>query len=97
MVKKIVFTLERLGFPRFYRFYNTPEKSLGFLETIIRSPDEYLLMQGQSYRLDWKNVRVEDKPEVEGNAINLAEFSVTSKPRRLAVFVSFSMEAKAAG
>jgi hypothetical protein len=92
-VKKIVFTLGRLDFPR---FYNTPEKSLGFLETIIRSPDEYFLMQGQSYPLDWKDVRVKDKPEVEGNAINLAEFSVTSKPRRLAVFVSFSMEAKAA-
>ena len=70
----------------------TPEQSLGYLEKIMRNPDDFLLMQSLSYRLDWKNIRVDDMPDIEGNDINLAEFSVSEEFKRLAIFVSFSLQ-----
>ena len=70
----------------------TPEQSLGYLENKMRNPDNFLVMQNLSYRLDWKNVLVDDMPDTEGNDINLAEFSITEELRRSAIFVSFSLQ-----
>ncbi len=69
-----------------------PEQSLGYLENKMRNPDSFLVMQDLSYRLDWKNVLVDEMEEAEGNDINLAEFSVSEELRRSAIFVSFSLQ-----
>lgn len=69
----------------------TPEHSLGFVKKIMGSPDESLMMESQSYRLDWMNVRVDDMPDAEGNEIALAEFSSGEELKRSAVLVSFSL------
>lgn len=70
----------------------TPEHSLGYLESIMKRPDDSLKMQDQSFRLDWKGVRVDDTPESEGNEITLVEFSVMEEIRRSAVLVTFSLD-----
>lgn len=69
-----------------------PEHSLGYLEEIMRKPDDSLIVRSQSFRLNWKGVRVEDKPGSEGNDITLAEFSIHEELRRSAVLVTFSIE-----
>ena len=69
----------------------TPEHSLGYLEDIMKSPGDSLMMRAQSFRLDWKGVRVKDTQESGGNDIALAEFSVSDELRRSAVLVSFSL------
>jgi hypothetical protein len=69
----------------------TPEHSLGFLEDIMNRPGDLLMMRSQSFRLNWKGVRVDDTPESEGNDITLAEFSVGEELRRSAVLVTFSL------
>jgi len=69
----------------------TPEHSLGYLEDIMNSPGDSLMMRSQSFCLNWKGVRVDDTPESEGNDITLAEFSVGEELRRSAVLVVFSL------
>jgi hypothetical protein len=69
----------------------TPEHSLGYLEDIMNRPDDLLVMRDQSFRLNWKGVRVDETPESEGNDITLAEFSVREELRRSAVLVTFSL------
>lgn len=72
-----------------------PEHSLGYLEEIMRKPDDSLLVRGQSFRLNWMGVRVEDQPESEGSEITLAEICVHEELRRSAVLVTFSLGATA--
>jgi hypothetical protein len=69
----------------------TPEHSLGYLADIMKHPGDSLMMRNQSFRLDWKGVRVDDTPESGGNDIGLVEFSVGDELRRSAVLVSFSL------
>ena len=69
----------------------TPEHSLSYLEDIMNRPGDTLKVRDQSFRLDWKGVRVDDRPESEGNDITLVEFSVTEDIRRSAVLVAFSL------
>jgi hypothetical protein len=76
--------------------FATPEHALGQLEAILRAPEKTLIARRQSFRLDWKGVRVDDQPEVEGHAIDLAEFLVSEELRRSAVLVTFSMQPAAA-
>jgi predicted metal-dependent hydrolase len=68
-----------------------PEDSLGYLEEVMRKPDDALVVRNQSFRLDWKGVRVEAQPDNEGNDITLAEFSLREEFRRSAVLVTFSL------
>ena len=68
-----------------------PEDSLGYLEEIMRKPDDALVVRNQSFRLDWKGVRVESLPDSEGNVVTLAEFSLHEEFRRSAVLVTFSL------
>ena len=68
-----------------------PEDSLGYLEEVMRKPDDALVVRNQSFRLDWKGVRVETQPDSEGNDITLAEFSLHEEFRRSAVLVTFSL------
>lgn len=68
-----------------------PEDSLGYLEEVMRKPDDALVVRNQSFRLDWKGVRVEAQPDSEGNDITLAEFSLYEEFRRSAVLVTFSL------
>jgi len=71
----------------------TPEHSLGYLGDIMNRPEDLLQMRSQSFRLNWKGVRVDDTPESEGDDITLAEFSVGENLRRSAVLVAFSLNA----
>ncbi len=69
-----------------------PEHSLGYLKEIMENPNDSLVVSSQSFRLDWKGVRVENQPDVEGNDITLAEFSVHDEFKRSAVLVKFEMQ-----
>jgi len=71
----------------------TPEQSLGYLEAIMRKPDETLVVHNQFFRLNWMGVRVDDLPGSDGNDITLAEFSLQEDFRRSAVLVSFALGA----
>lgn len=73
----------------------SPEHSLGYLEEIMRKPDDSLVVRDQSFRLNWMGVRVEDQPESEGNEITLAEICVREELKRSAVLVTFSLRAAA--
>ena len=68
-----------------------PEHSLGYLKEIMQSPSDSLAVRSQSFRLDWKGVRIENQPEIEGNDITLAEFSVYDEFKRSAVLVTFTI------
>ena len=76
--------------------FATPEHALGQLEAILRAPEKTLTARRQSFRLDWKGIRVDDQPEVEGHAIDLAEFLVGEELRRSAVLVTFALQPAAA-
>jgi len=70
----------------------TPADSLTLLEEIIASPDESLIMERKSLRVDWMNVLLDGRDNVEGNDISLAEFSVGEELQRWAVMVTFQPE-----
>lgn len=69
-----------------------PEHSLAHLEEILGQPQAMLAAHRQTFRLNWKGVRVDDEPDGEGNDITLAEFSVEDV-RRSAVLVRFTLTA----
>jgi hypothetical protein len=71
----------------------TPEHALEHLLGTMRWAGNNLMVQDQSFRLNWMGVRVEDQPESEGHDITLAEFSLRDEFRRSAVLVRFSLEA----
>ena len=73
-----------------------PEQSLGYLEKIMRQPEDMLFARRQTLRLNWMGVRVGDEPGNEGNDIALAEFSM-EEARRAAVLVTFSLTTVASG
>lgn len=75
----------------------TPEHALDHLHGVMRQAAKTLVVQDQSFRLNWMGVRVEDQPESEGNDITLAEFSLREEFRRSAVLVSFSLDTGMAG
>ena len=70
----------------------TPEHSLGYLEEIMSRPEQNIVMQSKSFRLNWMGVRVDEQPDAEGDEITVAEFSVRDELRRSAVLVNFSLE-----
>lgn len=70
----------------------TPADSLTLLEEIMASPDESLIMDRKSLRVDWMNVLLDGKNSAEGNDISLAEFSVGKELQRWAVMVTFQFE-----
>ena len=49
----------------------TPEHSLGYLEEIMRRPEDNIAVQNQSLRLNWMGVRVDEMPDVEGDEITV--------------------------
>lgn len=66
-----------------------PKHSLGYLEETMQSPGNSLVLRHKTFRLNWMGVRVEDHPEIEGDEITMAEFSVGEEITRSAVLVSF--------
>ena len=70
-----------------------PEQSLGYLEAILREPENMLHVRSLNLRLNWMGVRVDEEPGSEGNDITLAEFSM-EEIQRSAVLVTFSLETK---
>ena len=70
---------------------STPEQSLVYLEKIMKSPGDSLVLKSQKFRLNWMGVRVDDVPDSEGNEISLAEFLVREEFRRSALLVTFSL------
>ena len=73
-----------------------PEQSLEYLEKIMRKPDDLMIVQNQTFRLNWMGVHVEGKPDSEGDDITLAEFSVQEEVKRSAVMVTFAIGTTAA-
>ena len=59
---------------------------------ILRAPEKTLIACRQFFRFDWKGVRVDDHPEIEGHEIDLAEFLISEELRRSAVLVTFSLQ-----
>lgn len=70
----------------------TPEHALNYLQGVMHKAGNELVVQDQTFRLNWMGVRVEDQPESEGNDITLAEFSLREEFRRSAVLVKFSLD-----
>ena len=74
-----------------------PEHSLGYLEEILSKSEALLLVNSQSFRLNWMNVRVDDAADRDANEITLAEFSIEEVMRRSAVLVTFPLPATTGG
>ena len=70
----------------------TPADSLSLLQEIMANPNETLMVDMKSLRVDWMNVLLEGQDEGAGNDISLAEFSVGENLHRWAVMVTFQFE-----
>ncbi|WP_028581960.1 hypothetical protein [Desulfogranum japonicum] len=68
-----------------------PEQSFELLEKIVRYPEEILQVRNQSFRLDWKGIRVEDASDEDSDLIHLAEFNL-EEMCRFAVLVTFTLD-----
>jgi len=66
-----------------------PEQSLKYLDEVLNKPADALVVEQETMRLNWMNVRVENVPDAEGKDITLAEFTVPNVIQRSALFVTF--------
>jgi hypothetical protein len=66
-----------------------PDDSLKYLITVLQTAPDLLTVDHRTFRLDWKNVVVDDSDET-GNDTMLAKFSLSDELTRYAVFVTFT-------
>jgi hypothetical protein len=67
-----------------------PEDSLALLKDTMDQPEDTLVANERTLRLDWMNVLLSDKDDGKGNNISLAELSIKDELQRSAVLVVFS-------
>ncbi len=67
-----------------------PEDSLAILQEIIDKPENTLIANKQTLRLDWMNVLLSGKDHSKGNDISLAELSIKDELQRSALLVVFT-------
>lgn len=66
-----------------------PDQSLSCLDSVLNQSTDFLKVQKQAMRLNWMNIRIDNRPEEEGNSITLAEFTLNEELKRSAVLVTF--------
>jgi hypothetical protein len=68
-----------------------PDDSLKYLIRVLQTAADLLTVDHSTFRLDWKNVVVDDSDETGKDTI-LAKFSLSDELTRYAVFVTFTPE-----
>jgi hypothetical protein len=68
-----------------------PDDSLKYLIRVLQTAADLLTVDHRTFRLDWKNVVVDDSDETGKDTI-LAKFSLSDELTRYAVFVTFTLD-----
>ena len=69
-----------------------PKDALRHLSDVMLKPSSSLTMGSITLRLNWMNVRVDEKSEEGSNAITLAEISLAERLHRYGIFVVLHVE-----